>query len=191
MQTEVSNPTSCQHSQGTSDAEQDGQESGFGVTQESASPSEMSARAALSPAPPPSLSSEHGPGAALGKVTRCVPAAYGLGKQVLVAPHRGLAQRHTKGREPGGCAIISSPVTGSPSLPRCLIAACSLWQYSWCIQVPPQLRAGREEFPDPHQGSPATRLPPRPADKGRWGTTDRPPFFKKGGDWKGTTTQPL
>ena len=50
-------------------------------------------------APPPGLSSEHRPEAALGKVTRCVLAAYGLGKQVLVAPHRGLVQRHTKGGE--------------------------------------------------------------------------------------------
>lgn len=68
-------------------------------------------------ATPPSLSSEHRPRAALGKVTLCILATYGLGKQVLVAPHRGLAQRHTKGREPGGCAIISSLVTGSLSLP--------------------------------------------------------------------------
>lgn len=88
----------------------------------------------------------------MGKVTHCALAAYGLGKQVLVAPHHGLAQRHTKGREPGGCAIISSLVTGSFSLPPCLIPASSLWQYSWCVQVPLQSTAGREEFPDPHQG---------------------------------------
>lgn len=125
MQTEVSNPASCQHSRGTSDTEQDGQESRFGVAQESASPSEMSAQASLSPAPKealllPTCPRSTGP-ERLWKVTRCVPAAYGLGKQVLVAPHRGLAQRHTKGREPGGCAIISSLVTGSLSLPhRCL-----------------------------------------------------------------------
>lgn len=88
----------------------------------------------------------------LGKVTRCIPAACGLWKQVLVAPHRGVVQRHTKGRQPGGCAIINSLVTGLFSLPQCLITACSLWQYSWYIQVLLLFRAGREELPDRHQG---------------------------------------
>lgn len=32
----------------------------------------------------------------MGKVTRCALAAYSLEKQVLVAPHRGLAQRHQR-----------------------------------------------------------------------------------------------
>lgn len=197
MQTEVSNPASCQHSRGTSDREQHGQESRSGVAQEPASPSEMSVQASLSPAPKgmlllsPSLSSEHRPGVAFGKVTRCVPAAYGLRKQVLVAPHRGLAQRHTKGREPGGCAVISSLVTGSLSLPQCLIAACSLWQYSWCIQVPPQFRAGREEFPDPHQGVTCHQAAAKTRRQRKMGNDDCPPFFRKGGDQKGTTTQPF
>lgn len=90
-------------------------------------------------------------GTALGKVTCCVPAACGLWKQVLVAPHRGVVQRHTKGRQPGGCAIINSLVTALFSLPQCLITASSLWQYSWYIQVPLLFRAGGEELPDHHQ----------------------------------------
>ena len=137
-QMEVSNPTSCQRSPGTSATERDGQENRFGVAQQSAGhpPRDVSTAFPLPcsqrSAPPPHLSSEHRPGAAQGKVTGCVPAARGLGTQVLVAPRCGLAQRHTKGREPGGCATISSLVTGSHSLPQGLIAARSLWQHSWC-----------------------------------------------------------
>lgn len=98
---------------------------------------------------------------------------------------RGLAQRHAEGSAAGGCVIISSLVTGSLSLPPCLIAACSLWQYSWYSQVPPRFRVGRDELSAPHQHAPATMPPPRPLDKGRWGRTCLPPFSRKPGTGRG------
>lgn len=68
-----------------------------------------------------------------------------------MAPHRGVVQRHSKGRQPGGYAIINSLVTGLFSLPRCLITASSLWQYIWYIQVSASL-GRRARAPRPSSG---------------------------------------
>lgn len=117
--------------------EQDGQETRFGAARESESPSETPARAPLSPAPEGALlllpacprarsRSGEGDGDPCG-----VLAARGAREAGFGGSQRGLAQRHAEDSAAGGCVIISSLVTGSLSLPLCLIADCSLWQSSW------------------------------------------------------------